>query len=575
VLPLVSALLALGIMFPLLRSGFVLNYDMVFAPQQDLLPESLGLSSALPRSVPADAVVALATRVVPGDIVQKIVLFLALFAGPLGAGRLVPTDRTWTRVIAAVSYGWSAYVAERLFIGHWPLLLAYACLPWVLRSGLALRRGESKALPKLILACAPAVLSPPGGVMVAVAAMAAAGWRRIWVTTALAVTLNAPWWTPALFRAGATLSDPAAVSVFSSRAETGATAVTSVLGLGGIWNAEAMPASRSSPVVAVLTIVVVVAALFGVRVLAASWGAAPTRAVLMLGAAGVLVAAMATVPVGATVMRLMVTYLPGAGMLRDAQKWVMWWAPVLAIGFALAVEQLAARLVSRTAPAATAILLTAAVLPVAMLPDLAFGGLGRLAAVRYPDDWTAVRTILAEDERPGDVVALPLSTFRRFAWNANRTQLDPAPRVLPRSTVTDDTLIVGDIAIRGEDPRPAKVRDAMRGDRDLGRLGIGWVLVEHGTPGNPQAELLATLQPVYSGPWLSLYHVGGPVESAEESINTPHWRRLLVLIADILALSVIGVGLLWAGLPIGKLGRHNRMCPATGLVATRSGRKNS
>lgn len=549
-LAVVSALLALGVLAPLLGRGFVLSYDMVFVPGQDLSPESLGLSPALPRSVPADAVIALATTVLPGDVVQKLVLLFALFAGPLGAGRLVPTDRVSTRVVAAVAYGWSAYVAERLFIGHWPLLLAYGCLPWVLLAGLALRRGRPGAAAGLVLACAPAVLTPPGGIMVAVAAMVAAGVRKLWLTGLAGLVLNAPWWMPVLLREGGSVSDPEAVTAFAARAENWAGPVTSLLGLGGIWNAETTPASRSSPVLPVLTLLLVAAALFGLRILADRWGTAPARAVLSLGAVGVVCAAVATVPLGDQVLRWAVEHGPGVGLLRDAQKWVAWWAPPLAVGFALAVEWLAIRL--RRRAAAAGVLVAAALLPVALLPDLAWGGWGRLAPVSYPDDWFAVRAVLAEDDRFGDVVALPLSTFRRFDWNGGRTQLDPAPRFLPRATVTDDTLVVAGTAVRGEDPRAARVREAVSGNGDLGALGVGWVLVEHGTPGDIRPELLACGTIVHSGQWLSLYRVDGSV--TPDTANRPPY--VPVLAANLGAVCTIALALLWRWLPIGKLGRH-------------------
>ena len=157
-----GAVLALAVLAPLLAPGYVLAYDMIFTPRQPLLPDSLGLGSALPRAVPVDAVVALLTTVVPGAVVQKVALVAAILAATVGAGRLVPADRTAARLVAASLYGWNAYVAERLFIGHWTLLLAYASLPWVVSAALRLRRGEPHAWAALVLASAsrPAASSP-------------------------------------------------------------------------------------------------------------------------------------------------------------------------------------------------------------------------------------------------------------------------------------------------------------------------------------------------------------------------------------------------------------------------------
>lgn len=544
VLPGVCATLALIILAPLLGRGFVLNYDMVFAPRQSLLPDSLGLGSALPRSVPADAVVALLTNLVAGDILQQAILLLALFAGPLGAGLLVPTESLAVRVVAAVSYGWSAYLAERLFIGHWPYLLAYACLPWIARAGLALRRGEPKSTVRLVLACAPAVLTPSGGLIATALAMVCAGPRRLPVTAGIAVVLNAPWWLPALLHPAGSLSTSDGVAAFAARAESWGGPVTSLLGLGGIWNAEVTPDSRANPLVPLLIFATVAVALLGLRELARQWGA-PARAVTLLGVGGVLLAALGSLPGGAGVLSWTVEHLPGGGLLRDSQKWVAWWALPLALGFALGAQAAARTL--RTRAAKAALLVAAAVFPVAMLPDLALAGWGRLESVDYPADWARVRAVLHDDERPGDVVTLPLSAFRQFAWNGNRTQLDPAPRVLPRTTVIDDTLLVSGRAIAGEDRRAAAVREADRDD--LARLGIGWVLVEHGTPGEVDRALLDRLHKTYDGRWLSLYRVPGEIGPTGQG-GPP---AAPVVVADVGALALILLSLLWLALPAGRL----------------------
>ena len=84
-----SVVLILG---PLLRRGYVLSYDMVFAPRMPIGADSVGLGSRLPRAVPSDLVVSAATHVLPGDIVQKLVLVGLLAAAGFGAARLHRAD---------------------------------------------------------------------------------------------------------------------------------------------------------------------------------------------------------------------------------------------------------------------------------------------------------------------------------------------------------------------------------------------------------------------------------------------------------------------------------------------------
>ena len=547
-LPLVGLALPILALAPVLGRGFVLTYDMVFAPTHALLPDSIGTGSTLPRAVPVDAVVALATAVVAGDILQKLLLFATLAAATIGAGRLVPTDAVAPRLVAAVTYGWSAYVAERLFIGHWSLLIAYAMLPWVAAAALAMRQEDRGATARLIVACAHAALTPTGGLLAAAVALVLVGAPRLPRTALIVAVLNLPWIVPSALHPGGGLSDPFGITLFSARAENWGGTTVSVLGLGGIWNGDVAPVSRGNPLLPVFTVAMVAVALFGLRILAARWGAASAVGLTVLGAAGVLFAVAATLPFGADVLEWATRTIPGAGLLRDAQKWAAWWALPFAVGVALGVERLAAYLGGRRG---VALLSAAALFPAVLLPDLAFAGWGRLSSVDYPPDWEKVATILREDSRPGDVLTLPLSTFRRFDWNGGRTQLDPAPRFLPRTTVLDDTLIVGGVPIPGEDKRMAAVRAELDKGGSPGAHGFGWVLVEHGTPGPIPRDALAQLEPVHTGPWLTLYRVPGQIAAAP-----PGAPWVPVLVADIAACGLVIAGLLWWALLTGKLRRR-------------------
>ncbi|MCE7010734.1 hypothetical protein LWC34_49220 [Kibdelosporangium philippinense] len=543
-----SAVLAFIVLGPILKPGFALNYDMVFTPRQPLVPDALGLGTSVARSVPADAVMSALTTIIPGDIVQKFVLFLIIFMACWGAGRLVPTESEAVRVVAAVWYGWSAYLAERLLMGHWALLVAYACLPWIASAALAMRRNEKKAFAKVIVACAPACITPTGGLLAVVLAIVCAGKQALVITIPTGILLNLPWILPSLLRPGGTLSSPDGIAAFAARDENWATPVISVLGTGGIWNAEVTPASRSMPVIPILILFSLVVAFIGLRSLAARWGLAPTLSLVLLGAAGVVLAVFTTVPGGDDVMRWAVTNIPGAGLLRDSQKWVAWWALPLSIGIALGVQAATKYLSNRVL-----LIAVATFLPILAMPDLAWGGFKQLEAVRYPIDWITVSELIAEDRQSGDVLTLPMSSFRQFPWNGNRTQLDPAPRILPRTTVIDDVVAVNGRPIAGEDPRVEQIRQTVEDNGNLAMHGIGWVLVEHRTPGAVQQATLDRLEHEWSGQWLSLYRVPGMI--ARPPAGPP---SLPILAADSVVLTVILGALLWLVLPAGRFIMRSR-----------------
>jgi len=360
--------------------------------------------------------------------------------------------------------------------------------------------------------------------------------------------LNAPWWVPAVLHAGGARSDPQGVAAFAARGESWAGPVLSVLGLGGIWNADVVPATRDSPVTPVVTLVLVVLTMVGVPLLARRLGPRPARALLVLAAFGVLVAVAGAVPVLDEALRLAVAHVPGAGLLRDGQRFAAWWALLVALGFALGAESLAGRLAD---PLGRRSLLAGAVLlPLVALPDLAWGGFGRLAPAHYPADWSTVAALIAEENQHGggDVLALPAMAYRRFGWNGRRTQLDPAPWLLPATTVTDDTLVVDNRVVDGEDERGRRVRGAAGdGPASLTALGVEWVVVEHGTPGRLPGWLDG-LTPRHQGRWVSLYRLGDPAPVPRAGPPAAP-----VLAANALALAVIAGALLWLVLPTGRV----------------------
>ena len=186
------------------------------------------------------------------------------------------------------------------------------------------------------------------------------------------------------------------MTAFAARAEPGLGTLGSLAGLGGIWNSEAVPASRTSLFAVVATVVLLGIVALGVPAVARRPAAVP---LLCLAAFAVVVpAVMATGP-GLAAVEATIRALPGLGVLRDGQKWVALAVPGYTLAGAAAVVALRQRL-----PAAATALICCAAL-VATLPDLAWGVGGKMAAVQYPPGWAAVAAMINADPRP--VAVLP------------------------------------------------------------------------------------------------------------------------------------------------------------------------
>ncbi|MCG5450418.1 MULTISPECIES: DUF3367 domain-containing protein [Micromonospora] len=542
----VAAAVTVVVLAPLAAPGYALLYDMVFVPRQPLTWDLVAPAQSLPRAVPMDALVSLVTQLVPGWVVQRLALAGAVFLAAVGAGRLVPTERRAVRLFAAVAYAWTPYLAERLLIGQWGLLLAYAALPWLVRAALDLRAGRDGALARVVLAAAPAAITPTGG-LIALGTVLVLTSDRMLAPRSLLVSqrmhphrsrqalaavgvLNAPWVVAALVTGAGGSSDPAGVAAFAARSENWAGPLVALAGTGGIWSAQATPSSRAAPLVPVAALVLLILAGVGAGLLRRRLPPGGAARLAVLAGTGFLLAAFGLLPGGDAALRWAVVHLPGAGLLRDGQKFLAPYALLLVVCAALGAERLVARIDREVAGV---VLVGLLFLPVAVLPDLAFGGAGRLRPVSYPTEWQRVAEHI--EEEPGEILALPLSAYRAYQWNPGRVVLDPAPRYLPGTVLTDDTLRVGDVAVAGENPRVREMRRALAEGRPVWTTGVRWVLVQREVSGEVDSQVLGGLERVHDGPFLTLYR--NPATVRESGGSGP--ARLAVVAALSAALLVV------------------------------------
>ena len=351
---------------------------MLFVPREPFSAALPGLTP--PRAVPSDLVVAAASRVLPADILQKLILLAIFVLACSGAVALLDREPLPARLAAGVFYTWNPYVAERLIIGHWALLLGYAALPWTLRAVLApdllSRRGAARLslalLPAVIggfaaltitaLVAIPAALLPRNPRRAALlprnprraallprnprrAALLPRNPRRAALVLAALAVGSLPWLIPSLLHP--VYVDPSSVAAFASRADTPFGSLGSLLMLGGNWNAQTVPQAYGGPWSA-LWLAAATIALAAYLLLART----PPRLLLArtplgtgprwpgLGPAavtGLLIAALGVTAPGRDLLRILISAWPAFAILRDAQQFVAPLALLESVGFALAV----------------------------------------------------------------------------------------------------------------------------------------------------------------------------------------------------------------------------------------------
>lgn len=515
---LVLGLTALG---PGLARGFLLSYDMVFVPSPPFSAALLGLTEGPARAVPSDAVVTVLAHVIPADIVQKLILLLIFIMACSGAAALLSAGWAAARgqhppalacLAAGVYYTWNPFVAERLLIGQWALLLGYAALPWALRE---LCTGPARIRPvRLLIVLLPAAVGGFAAMtVIALAAVPAAlvrgvgreRARRVVTVLGLIALLSLPWLVPSLIIPVRT--DPLGVNLFAARADTPFGPFGSLVLLSGIWNNQTVPAGYGG-VPALFWLFVVGCALVGYLLVAGRQRICP--GVGVAGLIGLAIAAIGVTSPTRAVLRDLVAAWPGFAVLRDGQQFVAALALTEAVGMGAGVAWLLGRVTrepaarqaqsgraglgsdggpgrlprARAEPAAVVLAVFAVLAPVVLLPGMAWGLSGRLQPVRYPADWLTARLIIDGDPRPGTVLLLPWAAYRRFPWNHGEAVYDPWNKLLSREVVSNDGLQVGRQTLTQESAASIKLNRIVTSPGPLtARLraaGVLYVVVDAG-----------------------------------------------------------------------------------------------
>jgi hypothetical protein len=579
---LVLGALAIG---PGLAPGFVLAYDMVFVPSPPLSPAAVGLTGTLPRAVPSDAVVDVLSRAIPADIVQKLILLAIFVLACSGAAAVLRGRPLAARLAAGVFYAWNPFVAERLLIGQWALLLGYCGLPWLIvafqgpppkTDGPPTGQPGWRLLARLGCALIPAAVGGFSAMLISALVIIPVALSRRWARTGapgplarraqamtgatfllavlvLLTVLSLPWLVPSLLRQVHT--DPAGVNAFAARADTPFGSFGSLLALGGVWNAQVVPPGYAGAA----TVLPLCLSLTGLTGYALGCRREPFwRGLGVAAVIGLAVASIGVTPAGRAGLRSLVGAWPGFAVLRDGQQFVAPLALAGAIGLGGAVSwamraglrparpaasRMRALASSRADGPAMALGLLGVIAPVLLLPGLAWGAGGRLDAVRYPATWLAARQAIDADPAPGSVLVLPYAAYRRYQWNDSRTMLDPWPRLLRRQAIWNDAVQIGNLQLAPEDPEGRRLSPLIHSGAPLARplqaAGVRYVIIDSGLGGIPAGGT--------GGPAgdLSRAAGGGPTAGGGPAVNVPRLEARLRGATPVLA----GAGLVVYRLP--------------------------
>ena len=505
--------LALVILLPLLRPGFILTLDMVFTPTIEIPASASGPSYIF------WGILHLLNMVLPSATIQKMLLFAILFLSGFGMHRLLrmagppPLAKVWQWgcYFGGVLYMINPFTYDRFMAGQFIVLLGYALVPFFAVSLIKFCNQPTKRsgawLTGWISLMAIVSLHALGLLVVLSAIVAAvtftklhriAVWRQSftkWGLLTLAGTalVNSYWLIPVMLGKSTTAQ---IVGSFTS-ADTKAFATIpgelglfgNVFAMQGFWaegkNLFLVPSDTYGwwllPILLLWAIVG-----FGAYVSYKSRKSVSTiflltillGACLAIGTAGTFVAPINT---------LLVEHVPFFAGYREPQKFVglivfgySYFAAVGSARFALWLRE------HDAAQHVTSVMVALLLVPFMCAPLMSWGFHGQLRAADYPVQWYAVRDMVA-GSCTGDckVLFLPWHLYMRYDF-AGRIVANPSQKFFgDRIIASNDPEMEGaasyrtsqDQKVLGDHILPAAEHDASSLAKELKARNIRFILL--------------------------------------------------------------------------------------------------
>jgi hypothetical protein len=278
---------------------------------------------------------------------------------------------------------------------------------------------------------------------------------------------------------------------------------------------------------------------------------------VVAGALGLALALLPRLPGLEHPLSWFVSTVPGGGLLRDSQKWLIPFVVLAGRCLGETVALVTRGVSRRDRPTGWAVAAFAVLLPVVLMPDAAGTTAAALRPVTYPSSLADSVAVL-DGPGAGDVISVPWQTYRLYRWANPVSAADPLPRWTTRRVVADDRLATVQGLLTGEDARAtaggALVAAGLPPDLLL-RAGIGWVLVYRDQPGAARVPT-SGLRLVVDSPEVRLYRVPGDPAPAPGAA-APDGVVIVALTVDVLLL----LGLLGAAGVLLASRRRGRVAP--------------
>ena len=452
--------MALIVLWPLLKNGFILTLDMVFTPQL-----------RMPVTTSNDYLLRVLLHglslFIASSFLEKIILFAILLLSGVGANRLARITLESERLphqyqevgcyFAGFLYVLNPFTYDRFMAGQYEVLLGYALLPWFARSLLAFV--DSPSTKQIIKVTAWAVIVSVVSIhslgLLAIISIVMLGlktwsnrsnreWRRKIITLGLAaiaafLIVSSYWVVPTIEGssgiatqiASFTIKDREAFAIVGSNPleKTG-----NILRLQGFWlesrGLYILPQNYLH-IWRLLGLLVWIIVLIG----GVSLWRTKQRVIVWFSSIVILSAVLLALGL---FNNWLATYIPFFAGYREPEKFVA----LIALIYAMLASKGVTTILTYCYKTGKRFFLMPASIVMLSLPivwsSIMLGGFrGQLTAVEYPKDWYTMNNFLNQDKSSFAVLFVPWHLYMGYAF-AGRIIASPAPKFFDKPIISSN-----------------------------------------------------------------------------------------------------------------------------------------
>lgn len=510
---LVYALLSLAILGSLLCTGYILILDMVFTPHPNFTNNLYGLSESLWTAIAAPLYLLIqgASGVIPGWLVQKLILFLIFFLAGLGMHRLFPFKGIGA-YFAGIFYMINPFTYARLMAGQWGVLAAYALIPFAIRAFITLIEEGSlrKTIKVAILTTLVGILAIHGLFFIFLAyfiilvvkllrerkqlsVIGRAG-KYTGVSAVMFLALNIYWLVP-IFTVGETALEQMGqqdILVFAPKATSNLGVAFDVASMLGFWRGGYLYIKDFLAYWWVFPIFIILLAIYGFlsRFKDKDMGWL-VKSLAVIGVVSFILALGAGSKFTSPIFTGLFYHFPFFKGLRDSHKFVSLLCLCYAYLGGLGINSLFYTMTawrSNILKIGAWVLIFFALITPPYYSFLIFSTHGQLKTTDYPQEWYEVNHYLNEDKEDFNILFLPWHLYMDYSWLPNQDQrlACPASRFFNKPVINADNMEIGSIYSESTNPISQYIEFLLRKGDEIDNLGellaplnVKYVLLVH------------------------------------------------------------------------------------------------